>query len=78
MKLPSAMKFQDRDVAHAHCSVWSCYADNSFLYTALRMPTTTSSTIQTWQSEAKFLGKSSGHLLIFQDIQERFTVCKSK
>ena len=51
-------------------------------YTALRMPTTTSSTIQTWRSEARFLQilvQSSGrHLLRFQDIQERFTVCKSK
>ena len=34
--------------------------------------------IQTYRSEARFLVQSSGHLLIFQDIQERFTVCKSK
>ena len=38
------------------------------------MPITTSPRIQTWRLKARFLVQSSGHLLIFQDIQERFTV----
>ena len=54
----------------------------SSLFSALRMPTTTSSKIETWRSEARFyrfLVQSSGcHLRRFQDIQGRFTVSKSK
>ena len=45
-------------------------------YTALRMPTTTSSGIQNGGRRPDFLVQFSCHLRIFQDIQEHFTVCK--
>ena len=28
-QLPSTMKLQDRDVAYAHCSIWSCQQNHS-------------------------------------------------